>query len=133
MMKRIPIIALMFAFVLAYASAYAFKIAFVGDSRSGLSIWQSSCVAIGKEKPDLVLHSGDMWDGYTQAQWVAAIQADPTCKALMDANKLLVAWGNHEDEASTVAVKPSVVRDGKGSYSFTEGNCFFACGGYSGG
>ena len=96
-----------------------------GDSRGDVTTFGKVMGLIDPKKPELVLFSGDMWDGYTQSQWIAAINAKPNLKALLNANKFLVAWGNHESCSAAQAVTPTILRGGVCNYAYTEGNCFF--------
>ena len=96
-----------------------------GDSRGDVTTFGKILGLADAKNPELVLFSGDLWDGYTQAQWLSAINAKPNMKTLLNANKFLVAWGNHESCSAVQGITPTVLRGGQCNYSYTEGNCFF--------
>ena len=113
----------------AFAAQSAFPLHFVsfGDQRTNQGTAQSVIDAISKVNPDLVLVSGDLWDGYGAANYKTMLTKNANISKLLDSNLYLVARGNHESVPEVLAFKPSIVRDGKELYSFTKGNSFFVC------
>jgi acid phosphatase type 7 len=98
-----------------------------GDSRTNPGIHKQLVDSFALENPDLVIHSGDLWDDYTSLEWLSHFVYNPVTKDLLDQNKILVARGNHESEAEVMGVLPRIVKDDSIEYSFTQGNCFFIC------
>ena len=82
---------------------------------------------LDKANPELVIHSGDLWSDIGMSKWKSNVTSKPNLNALLNANKLLVAWGNHESCSELTGFSPSLVRNKACNYSFTEGNCFFIC------
>jgi predicted phosphodiesterase len=101
-----------------------------GDTRTNLSTHQTVIGSFSAVNPDLVLHTGDLYDGYTEAEFKTAITSRPNIATLLNNNLFLVARGNHETEAAVLAFSPPIVRNDSILYSFTDGNCFFVCAGY---
>jgi hypothetical protein len=101
-----------------------------GDTRDNPAEHSQLLSQIAKDSPQVVLHVGDLWGGTGAAAWKAAVTGQPAMAALLSANRFLVSRGNHETEAEVLAFSPSLVRRDSILYSFTEGNCFFACMGY---
>ena len=129
-MNKIPILIGLLMLIII-ANSYSLKFVAYGDSRSNASTHQTIVNEFCKENPELVIHSGDLWDGYASSTWVGHIQGNPVSKSLHDANKFLVAKGNHETTSEVYGVSPTIVRDNTTSYAFREGNCFFICMGES--
>jgi predicted phosphodiesterase len=98
-----------------------------GDSRTNPSDHDAVCTGMNSENPELVISTGDIWDGYTSSLWKGHITSKANLNALLNANKFLVARGNHESEAEVLNISPSIVRNNNVKYSFTQGNCFFVC------
>lgn len=82
---------------------------------------------LDKADPQLVIHSGDLWSDIGMSKWKSNVTSKSNLNALLNANKLLVAWGNHESCSELTKFTPSLVRNNSCNYSFTEGNCFFIC------
>ncbi len=101
-----------------------------GDSRTNASQHLQVLTAFAKMNPNLVLHTGDLWDGYPQAIWQEHITRNPVTKKLNDDSLYLIARGNHETEAAVLALRPAMVRNNSIKYSFVRDNCFFLCLGY---
>ncbi len=106
-------------------NSFALHFVAYGDSRTNASIHQDIVDAFAKENPELVLHSGDLWDDYSPAQWKDHLQKNSNIAQLLEDNKFLVARGNHESLTEVLAFRPPIVRNNSERYSFTEGNCFF--------
>ncbi len=110
---------------------HALHFAAYGDTRTNPDIHQTVIDAVAKVNPELVIFSGDLWDGYgpntaaSQAKFKSVITKNPAIAELLEKNLYLVARGNHESEADLLSFQPTLVRDGKAVYSFTQGNCFF--------
>lgn len=101
-----------------------------GDSRSNQAVHQRVVTAFCSEKPELVLHVGDLWSDYGPARWLDALRSNPVSKALLESNRFLVTKGNHESSIEEItAIHPSLVRNQTIPYAFTQGNCFFVCAG----
>jgi len=123
------------AFLLLFANSFVSygqtqpKLHFVamGDSRSNQSTFSKICGLVDGKKPEVVIFSGDLWDGYSQSSWISTITGKPNLNAILNANKFLVAWGNHESCSAVQGISPTMLRGGACTYSFTEGNCFFVC------
>lgn len=82
---------------------------------------------LDKANPEVIIHSGDLWSDIGLSKWKSNVTSKPNLNALLNANKLLVAWGNHESCSELTQFKPSMVKNNSCNYSFTEGNCFFVC------
>lgn len=111
------------------SNAQLLKFIAYGDSRTGSSVHSTICSRMNTEGVGLIIHSGDMYDGYTQATWLSHFTSQPNLNTLLNNNKILVAYGNHESASIVVGITPSVVRNNSGTYSFREGNVFFVCAG----
>lgn len=105
----------------------AFDFVIYGDTRTRPRIHRKVMDAIATADPQLVIHSGDLWDGYSSDEWRTILQANANIARLLDSNKFLVARGNHESESEVLNFTPSIVRDDAIEYSFVEGGCFFVC------
>ncbi|MDB5104214.1 MAG: metallophosphoesterase [Fibrobacteres bacterium] len=123
-------IPLLSAFLFA-GRAHALHFAAYGDTRTNPDTHQLVINAISKVDPELVIFSGDLWDGYgltteaSQAKFKSVLTKNANIAALLEKNLYLVARGNHETEAELLSFQPSLVRGGKPVYAFTQGNCFF--------
>lgn len=82
---------------------------------------------LDKANPEVIIHSGDLWSDIGMSKWKSNVTSKPNLNALLNANKLLVAWGNHESCSELTKFTPSMVKNNSCNYSFTEGNCFFIC------
>lgn len=82
---------------------------------------------LDKANPELIIHSGDLWSDIGMSKWKSNVTGKPNLNKLLNANKLLVAWGNHESCSELTKFTPSMVKNNSCNYSFTEGNCFFVC------
>jgi hypothetical protein len=96
-----------------------------GDTRGDVATHQSVVDAFAKLDPQLVLHSGDLWDGYSPQQFDAILTKNANIGALLDKNLFLVSRGNHETASAMLAFQPTLVRGGAELYSATVGNSFF--------
>lgn len=101
-----------------------------GDTRTNASWHQEVVTAYAKFNPNIVLHTGDIWDGYTSAQWLSHLTGNPVTKKLLDDSLFLVARGNHEEESEVLNLRPKIVRNGSIHYSLVRDNVFFLCLGY---
>jgi hypothetical protein len=101
-----------------------------GDTRTDSATHRTIVAAIAQESPALVIHVGDLWDGYWAPAFKSIITGPANIAALLNTNRFLVARGNHEAESDVIAFSPTVVRRDSILYSFAEGNCFFVCMGY---
>jgi hypothetical protein len=106
-------------------SASSLHFVVYGDTRGDLATHQSVVDAYAKLDPQLVLHSGDLWDGYTPAEFKTVLTKNPNIAALLDSNLFLVSRGNHETAADMRAFQPTLVRNGQELYSATVGPAFF--------
>lgn len=101
-----------------------------GDSRSNETVHRQVVNALCQERPELVLHVGDLWMGYGPKRWLDDLRSNPVSKALLESNCFLVTKGNHEASLREITdVRPSLVRNGTLPYAFVQGNCFFVCAG----
>lgn len=98
-----------------------------GDTRTNASTHQKVIDAISKLNPELVVHSGDLWDEYSSgsSQWSGIIMKNANIAALLQKNLFLVAQGNHESSSELLAFKPTLVRNNSVRYSTKIGNSFF--------
>jgi len=117
-------------FVFATKSVFCLNFVEYGDTRTNPDRHLAVVTQFSKDNPELVIHTGDLWDGYTQSQFLNIITSQANIKALLYANKFLVARGNHESESAVLAFTPSIVLNKSILYSFKEGECFFVCMGY---
>lgn len=120
------------AFLLACIAVQVQATDFVayGDSRSNEAVHRRIVNALCRENPELVMHVGDIWEGYSPEKWMEDIKSNPVSRALLDSNRFLVTKGNHEANVSEITnVRPAIVRNGTIHYSLTQGNCFFICAG----
>lgn len=105
--------------------AHALHFVAYGDTRTGNAMHQTVMNAISKQNPELIIHSGDLWDGYGPVVFKSILEKNPNVAKLLADSLFLVSRGNHESSSEFLAFKPSLVRGGKEVYSFTKGNCFF--------
>lgn len=96
-----------------------------GDSRSNPTPHQQVVDAFAKKNPQLVLATGDLWDGYGPAQWKTIVTKNANIADLLSKNLFVVSRGNHETIAEVQAFSPTILRDNAELYSFTFGNSFF--------
>jgi hypothetical protein len=98
-----------------------------GDTRSNPGTHQKVVDAYAKLNPQLVIHSGDMWDEYSggMSQWTGIITKNPGIGALLQKNLFLVAQGNHETSSELLGHKPTLVRNNAVRYSLAMGNAYF--------
>lgn len=96
-----------------------------GDSRSNVAPHQSVVDAFAKKNPQLVIATGDLWDGYGPAQWKTIVTKNANIGDLLAKNLFLVSRGNHETVAEVRAFSPPLLRNDAELYSFTFGNSFF--------
>lgn len=113
-----------FSFNSAWA---AFKFVAYGDSRTNAGVHSDVCSEINSEDPDLVIHAGDLWDGYASSTWKKHFTSRSNLNNLLNNNKILVARGNHESESAVKDFSPPIVRNNNIRYSFLAGNVFFVC------
>jgi hypothetical protein len=117
--------------LIASYSVNALNFVAYGDSRSNPGSHKTVLDAYMTKKPELVIHTGDLWDGYDANTWKSHFTSNPAASALLSANKVLVSRGNHETRVQLLQFTPTLVRNGREPYSFTEGNCFFVCMGFA--
>lgn len=96
-----------------------------GDSRSNPTPHQQVVDAFAKKNPQLVLATGDLWDGYGPAQWKTIVTKNANIADLLSKNLFVVSRGNHETITEVKAFTPTILRDNAELYSFTFGNSFF--------
>ena len=129
-MSRILMIGLLIAGVFSWSSAYALKFVAYGDTRTNQAIHQNVINAIAKENPEFILNVGDLWGEYGQTGFKTVLNANANIGALLTANKYLVSRGNHETWPQCSSFTPTLVRNNKEDYSYTQGNCFFVSMGF---
>jgi hypothetical protein len=110
--------------------SFALHFCAYGDSRTNALQHKAVCDAINARNPELVVHSGDLWDGYSAVEWKSHLTANPVLNGLLSANRFLIARGNHETDCDVRTFQLPIVRDNSLFYCFTQGNCFFVCLGY---
>lgn len=128
-MKKIPIL-IGLLMLLIITNSYSFKFVAYGDSRTQASVHESVVNRYAQDDPELVIHSGDIWDDYPSSTWKSHFENNATLAPLLSNNKILVARGNHESESEVLNFSPTIVKDNSIEYSFVEGNCFFVSMGY---
>lgn len=128
-MNKIPIL-IGLLMLLIITNSYSLKFIAYGDSRTGASTHQRVVNRFAQENPELVVHSGDLWDDYTSSEWKSHFNSVSNIASLLTNNKILVARGNHESESEVLNFSPSIVRDNSIEFSYVEGNCFFVSMGY---
>ena len=74
-----------------------------GDTRGDAVTHQSVVDAFAKLDPQLVLHSGDLWDGYTPAEFGTILTKNANIAALLTSNLFLVSRGNHETASAMLS------------------------------
>ena len=104
-----------------------FRFVAYGDSRSYSYVHDDISGQINSEDPELVIHVGDLWDGYSSSEWKSHFTSRANLNYLLNNNKILVARGNHESESEVLNFSPSIVRNNSINYSFLAGNVFFVC------
>ena len=73
-----------------------FHFAAYGDTRSNPGTHQQVIDAIAKLDPELVIQSGDLWDGYTADQFRNIITKNANLAALLNGGRFVASRGNHE-------------------------------------
>jgi hypothetical protein len=97
-----------------------------GDTRTGSAMHQSVVDQIAKQNPQLVIHSGDLWDGYTPATFTSILTKNANIGNLLNTGLYVVSRGNHETVADFLAFRPSLARGNTTElFSYTAGNSFF--------
>ncbi len=114
-------------FLLPAQNGSAFTFCVYGDSRSYPEMHSFICSAMNLEAPELVIHTGDLWDGYEPSEWKAHITSQSNLNKLLLTKRYLVAKGNHETSSEIYAFSPPIVRNNNTQYSFSDGNSFFVC------
>jgi acid phosphatase type 7 len=130
-MKRNYIIPLSVIFVLCvYSNLSALHFIAYGDTRTNPFMHQKLVDAFAKLNPELVIHTGDLWDGYGRIMWKKILTKNGNIAVLLNENKILVSLGNHENKTSVLTFQPAIVRNNSILYSFKQDNTFFVCMGY---
>ncbi len=112
-------------------STFALHFVVYGDARTFPKKHQEVVDGIAKVKPELILFSGDLWDGYAlktegcQKKFKSILLKNPEVAKLLKSNRYLVSRGNHEEVAELLSFKPTLVRENKEVYAFSQGNAFF--------
>jgi len=97
-----------------------------GDTRTDFTTHQGIVDQIAKLNPQLVLHSGDLWDGYTTDMFRSILTKNANIGALLNSGLFVAARGNHETVAAYNAFTPSLSRGNTGElFSYAFGNSFF--------
>jgi Calcineurin-like phosphoesterase len=110
----------------AGAGAGALHFAAYGDTRTGFATHQQVIDRIARLDPQLIIHSGDLWDGYTQDTFRSILTKNVNVGKLLGSGLFVVSRGNHETVADYLAFTPSLARDNKSErFSYTVGNSFF--------
>jgi len=125
-------------------SSYSFRFIVYGDTRygksqaekdsTGIPIHRKMLSLIAEQKPELILHTGDLWTHYTPEEFLGLLQENPVINDLLNKNKYLVAKGNHDDLAEIRNFKPPIIAPeyNQSTYSMVYGivmeNCFFGTG-----
>ena len=103
-----------------------------GDTRTNANQHQEIVDAFAARNPEFVLHSGDLWDGYTSGstQWKSILTKNGNIATLLANNLFLVSQGNHETSSEVLGFSPTIVRGNSLTYSATIGNTFVVSLGY---
>jgi predicted phosphodiesterase len=125
LLKKLAIGAFSLLSFVGYAQAPKLRFIAVGDSRTNSGTFAKVMDQVNTKNPELIIFPGDLWDGYSQSTWENTLKSRPNINALLNANKFLVAYGNHESCSAVQSIKPSVLKNNACTYSFTEGNVFF--------
>jgi hypothetical protein len=97
-----------------------------GDTRTDFTTHGQVVDAIAKLNPQLVLHSGDLWDGYTTDMFRSILTKNANIGALLNGGLFVAARGNHETVAQYNGFTPSLSRGKTGEqFSYSYGNSFF--------
>ncbi|MCP3940570.1 MAG: hypothetical protein GY710_03700, partial [Desulfobacteraceae bacterium] len=120
----VTLIFILFSFMTTSSWAQ-FRFVAYGDSRSYAEDHDTICAGISLADPELIIHSGDLWDGYSSSTWKSHFTSRSNLNTLLNNNMILVARGNHETESEVLNFSPTIVRDNSISYSFLAGNVFF--------
>jgi hypothetical protein len=97
-----------------------------GDTRTDFDTHQKVVDQIAKLNPQLVLHSGDLWDGYSTDMFRSILTKNANLGALLNGGLFVAARGNHETVAAYNAFTPSLSRGNTGEhFSYSYGNSFF--------
>jgi hypothetical protein len=103
-----------------------------GDTRTDFATHQQVIDQIAKLNPQLVLHSGDLWDMYTSNSTTSAdmfraiLMKNANIASLLNGGLFVAARGNHETVAQYNGFTPSLSRGVTGEHlSFAYGNSFF--------
>ncbi len=108
------------------AGAGALHFAAYGDTRTGFATHQQVIDRIARLDPQLIIHSGDLWDGYSQDTFRSILTKNVNVGKLLGSGLFVVSRGNHETVADYLAFTPSLARDGATErFSYTSGNSFF--------
>jgi predicted phosphodiesterase len=108
------------------AAAAAFHFAVYGDTRTNAGTHQRVIDQIAKLNPELVIHSGDMWDEYTQDEFRTILMKNSGLGRLLERGDFVVSRGNHESLEDYLGFVPSVSRGARTErFSFAAGNSFF--------
>ena len=128
-MKKTAVV-IMILVLLVIKTGYSLRFIALGNSRSSTSVHQAMVDAYSLENPELIIYTGNLWDGYTAVVWKEHLKSRANIDSLLNNNKILVARGNYEEEKAVLNFKPDIVKDYSLTYSFKEGNCFFVCLGF---
>ncbi len=128
-MKKMPI--WIFILVLfTIRTGYSLRFIAYGNSRYKADTHQAIVDEYRKADPELVIHTGNCWDGYTPEVWKSHLTYWPNMDTLLNNNKILVARGNYEFEKTLKNFDPPILINDSLIYAFREGNCFFVCMGF---
>jgi hypothetical protein len=97
-----------------------------GDTRTNFDTHQQVVDQIAALDPQLLIHSGDLWDGYTPAMFAGILTKNANIGRLLNNGLVVASRGNHETVAEYLAFKPSLSRGTNSErFSYTVGNSFF--------
>jgi len=97
-----------------------------GDTRTGFATHQQVVDKIAALNPELVMHSGDLWDGYTTDMFRSILTKNANIGNLLATNLFVASRGNHETVADYVAFTPSLSHGTNSErFSYSVGNSFF--------
>ena len=116
--------------LLCIRTGYSLRFIAYGNSRDKASAHQATVDEYKKADPELIIHTGNCWDGYTAAEWKSHLTYWPNIDSLLENNKILVARGNYEFEKSLKNFDPPILINDSLRYAYREGNCFFVCMGF---
>ena len=92
-MKKIPIwVIILILFTIR--TSYSLRFIAYGNSRYKATTHQAMVDEYRKADPELIIHTGNCWDGYTPEVWKSHFTYWPNIDTLLSNNKIHVARAN---------------------------------------